>query len=115
CVAEIYGSARIGSEETPLKLAILARIPSRHALGDVAEDFVRGTVRQFGVLEGVDAESIGDSQQDHFIAYTHARNSGHVHQRQVHRDAAHDRCVMVPYDHASAIRKLAIVSVSVAP
>src|SRR5579863_3645905 len=90
-VAEKYGAfSRIQSSRSVEPTTALTAVPSRDALRNVAEDFVRSAVRQLGVLEGIHAHPVAGSQQDHFISNGNAGDAGDICQCQVHRDAADD-------------------------
>src|SRR5580658_2839406 len=82
--------------------AVLAAIPARDALRNVAEDFVRSAVGEFGVLQGIDAQAFKFAQQNDFVADGNARNAGHIDQRKIHRNAAHDGRIVFAHDHAAA-------------
>src|ERR1700735_2708104 len=92
----------------------LADVPSRDPLRDIAENFVRTAVCQASVLQGVDAQSITYTQQHNLVSHGDTGDSRNIHQRQVHRDAAQNRRVMVAHDHATPIRELPVVTISVA-
>jgi hypothetical protein len=51
----------------------------RHALRNVAENLVGRAVGQTSMFEGIDAQTITGSEQDHFIPDRNPRNTGYIH------------------------------------
>src|SRR5579864_8373081 len=93
---------------------LLAYVASGYSLGDIAENLVGRAVGEARVFEGVYAKAVGDAEEDDFIPDRNAGDTGHVDERQIHRDAAQDRRVVVAYDDAAAIGELAVVTVRIA-
>ena len=56
----------------------LAAVPSRHALRNIAEDFVRSAVGKFSMLQRIHAQPFARAQQDDFISHRHARNASDI-------------------------------------
>ena len=61
----------------------------------------------------IHVETILRTKQYNFIAYRDTGQSGHIDERQIHGDAAHNRGIVLTHDHSSSGGKGAIQSVSV--
>src|SRR5205085_6798281 len=64
-------------------------VKSRHARADAAGDLVGERAGRPRDLFRRDFELAVNAEQSHALAHRHAGHVGHVHQRQVHRDAPH--------------------------
>src|ERR1700724_3596736 len=81
----------------------------RYSLRQAAQNFIGhafAPTRQFyGVHAFADAFAVRSSDQDDFIPYRDAPYVADVYNRQVHRDASHNRRVVAADDHPRAIRE----------
>src|SRR5215469_367480 len=96
------------------RCGFLRDVPTRDTLRDIAEDFVWCAVREFRVLECVDAETCAIAQQNNFVSYGHPGDAGDIDESQIHRDLADDWRIVLAENDASAVGKLTVVSVGVA-
>ena len=53
----------------PSPTRYLVRIPSRHALRDIAQNFVRRAVSQLGMLQRIDAQPFTGTEQNNFVSH----------------------------------------------
>src|SRR5579872_4556196 len=79
----------------------LGKMAAGYTLGDTAENLVEHSVGKRRVFFGVEAETVGGTEQDGFITHGDFGKPGDIHQSQIHGNAADDRSVMVAHNYAA--------------
>src|SRR4051812_6005830 len=100
-VAKLPGSRRWAREDS------FHTLP-QHALGDVAQNLVRGGSANLRLLPGGDPAVLITADQGDFITNAHSGNARHIYCREVHGDQSDHAGIVAAHDHTSFIGKMSI-------